>query len=349
MRGAIAPGGVTLPTAPGRGVGEEGTRAAARRVAAVTNDPIRGASADATGALRFYSDQDGKFYRIGRDGTVTLLNDTVFYNVERVTWAPAGSASILEYPDGSNIYYNFDSKRQVTLPKHWQDFSFDTTGTKIAAKSLGLSPDNRWLVTANAEGTDVTLVEPLGENASRVAVDWSPNNQIVALSRTGEPLGADRQQVIPIGLHGENFRALTVEGRDLRSQWSPDGRRLLYSVYNAASNYKPELWIDAALGDTIGTDRRLLSVNTWADKCTFAGERYVYCGVPETLRVGAGLAPSSADFTPDRLFRIDLDSGVRTEVPMSEEHVIDTIFTEDSGQTIYFTDKRTSGVYRVDL
>jgi hypothetical protein len=39
----------------------------------------------------------------------------------------------------------------------------------------------------------------MGENESKVTVDWSPNRQFIALSRTGDALGADREEVLFIG------------------------------------------------------------------------------------------------------------------------------------------------------
>ena len=76
----------------------------------------------------------------------------------KVTWSPTQTASILEYPDGSNIYYDFDTKRQVTIPKHWEEFSFAPQGDRITSKSIGFSPENRWIVSANPDGTDVKIV-----------------------------------------------------------------------------------------------------------------------------------------------------------------------------------------------
>lgn len=351
VRVTTTPGGATLPSASNNvpttptGAG----RAPINEAVSVTRDKVTGAIADRSGNLQFYNNEDGRFYRLRENGQLELLSDQVFYNVEEVTWSSQADESIIEYPDGSNIYYNFDTKRQVSLPKHWEDFSFAADGNQIAAKSVGFSPDNRWLVSANPDGSEVKLIEPMGENADKVTVDWSPNSQIVALSRTGAALGADRQQILLIGQNGENFRALTVEGRDMRSQWSPDGKNILYSVYSAESDFKPTLWVDAAEGDAIGTNRKLLNLNTWADKCAFASTRIVYCGVPETLRSGAGFAPTLADATPDRLYRIDIQTGIKTEIPLPEERVISNIFASEDGQTLFYTDKNTSGIFRVDI
>ena len=60
-----------------------------------------------------------------------------------------------------------------------------------------------------------------------------------------------------------------------------------------------------ATPDTIGQNRKPLNVNTWADKCVAADERFVYCGVPDSLETGTGFAPQLADYVRDDLFKID--------------------------------------------
>lgn len=317
------------------------TQAVSSRVVSTAGSP--------QGGVQFYNAQDGKFYRLDANGQPVPLSDQVFYNVDKVVWSPKKAESIIEYPDGSNIYYNFDTKQQVTLPKHWDDFSFSPDGGKIAAKSLSLAPENRWLLTASPDGSSIKLIEPMGENADKVSIDWSANQQVVALARTGDPLGADRQQVLLVGLNKENFRGLTVEGRGLETQWSPTGDKLLHSVYSSTSDFKPQLWIVNANPDNVGENRRLLDVNTWASKCAMADSRFVYCGVPERLDTGSGFAPDLAKQTPDRLYKIDTLTGLKTEIQLEKNYTIDSIKMEADGKNLYFTDKNQTGLFKVSL
>lgn len=308
-------------------------------------NPIQGQD-----GIQYYSTQDGRFYKLNAAGVPELLTEEVFYNVQQVTWSPAGTEAILEYPDGSNIYYNFATKKQATLPKHWQEFSFSEESNKIAAKIIGQSRENRWLTVANPDGSGATLVEPLGDNADKVTIDWSPNRQIVAFSRTGEGLGDNREEILLVGANGENFRSLVVEGRGFESTWSESGTRLLYSVYNANGSYKPELWVVNATGESIGSGRMPLQINTWADKCTFQDDRFVYCGVPTRLENGAGFAPELAESTPDKLWRIDTQTGAKNEILLdNRDHVIGTVTVSPDGRTLYFTDKLQPGLFQVDL
>lgn len=317
-------------------------------ISTVTDAPVK-AMTTSGGQAKFYNSQDGKFYKLDASGNPVTLSDQVFYNVQKVTWSPNRNQSIIQYPDGAKIFYNFDTKQQVTLPKHWQDFSFAPAGEQIAAKSVGIDPNNRWLITASPDGTNVRLVEPLGQNGDKVKVDWSPNKQVVALATTGDPLSDDRQQVLLVGLNKENFRGLNVEGRGLQTAWSKQGTKLLHSVYSANSDFKPDLWIVDATPSSIGGNRKPLNLNTWASKCAMSDDRFAFCGVPETLDTGAGFAPSLADATADKLYKIDTNTGLKVEIPLGEQHTIDTVTISDDGHTLYFTDKAQAGIFKVAI
>lgn len=299
--------------------------------------------------VRFHNGTDGKFYSLGPDGQLQPMSDQVFFNVQNVVWAKTANKAVIEYPDSNKIVYNFDTKTQTTLPKHWEDFSFSPDGQQIAAKSLGLAPENRWLITTKDDGTGAQLIEPLGENADKVTMNWSPSRQTVGFSQTGNPQGADRKQILFLGLHGENFKSITVEGLDFQPQWSPTGQKLLYSVDSARSDYKPELWIVNSYGDNIGSGRQALQVNTWANKCAFADDNTVVCGVPRTLPQGAGMSPAVAADTPDDLYRIDLRTGIRSPLTLDKDYTIDSISIDSAKRKIIFTDHHQAGAFQVAL
>ncbi len=315
----------------------------------LVTDPIVGANVDQQGNIKYYNEVDGKFYEINSKGTAIPLTDDLFYNVENVTWSPNTEESIIEYPDGANIYYNFETKKQVTLPKHWEDFSFSKGSNKIAAKSLALAEENRWVIVSNPDGSEIELIESLGNNADKVSIEWSPNNQIIGLAKTGEAQGAERQDIHLVGLHGENFRSLSVEGRGFESSWSPEGKKLLYSVYSPRNNFNPELWIANAEGTTVGTGRKNLGLSTWSHKCTFSNEQTIYCAVPSNLPKGTGFAPDIVNTTPDLFYKIDLSSGLKTQIDVEDAHVVESMFISKDGKTLHFTDKTQTGLFSLPL
>lgn len=348
-----AGGAVPFPPAPAPGAPTPAQVASGGLTAArtITTTPIVGAALAGDGnSLAYYSTQDGKFYRLGPDGTPMLISDRTFFNVQNVTWSGNTDKAILEYPDGSKLAVDFATGVQATLPKHWQNFDFSPDGAQIIAKSMGLDPNNRWLMVANPDGTNAQAIAPLGENGDKVAVGWSPNNQIVATSRTGTAIGLDRERVLLIGLHDENFKALTVEGIGFQSVWSPRGDRLLYSVSNAASGYRPTLWGVEAEGESIGRNRHSIALQTWAEKCTFASAEVAYCAVPTSLPEGAGLQPAIASGTPDSIYRVNIATGSSDLVAIpSDRSAISRLIVTADGTALYYTNAQTGQLSQIRL
>ncbi|MBI4714218.1 hypothetical protein HY771_03480 [Candidatus Uhrbacteria bacterium] len=290
-------------------------------------------------SMNFYDESDGKFYSIDSKGNVKALSEKQFPSVEKATWNKDAQKAILEFPDGSNVVYDFDAETQVTLPKHWEDFDFSPTTDELAAKSLGLDPDNRWLVLSNADGSNVKSIQALGDNESKVQVNWSPNDQVVAFSDTAEGQGSfDRKLIVPLGKNHENFKGLEVEGLGFSSQWSPDGKQLLYSVSGSYSNYRPLLWIVDGTSASMGKNRKSLSVNTWVEKCSFASSDTIFCAVPRDLPPNAGFQPAAFNDLSDSLYKIDLATGTSTLIAIPEgDKTMSNLFVTEDQSLLYYT------------
>jgi Tol biopolymer transport system component len=293
-------------------------------------------STDGQGA-RFYNPEDGRFYKVNADGTISLLNGKQFLNVSNVNWAKRNDQAIMEFPDGNNVFYDFKSSRQVTLPKHWEDFDFSPDDKNIVAKSIGLDPSSRFLLVSDPTGNEAKAIEPLGANANRVISSWSPNNQVVGFAMTGEPQSEGAQEVYLIGENRENFKSLIVPGRGFMPNWSPTGKQILYSVYHERNDLKPSLWVAGGIADQIGENRRGLNLNTWADKCAWKNESELICGVPQSLGLGAGLDPQKYTSTPDDVYRVDLRTGVSTKINTPEQiHPIrNPVLSADKSKLIF--------------
>lgn len=299
--------------------------------------------------VTYYDRPSGKFFRVPPEGKPEALAEKSFPNVETVAWAPNTEKAILEYPDGANILYNFKTNEQVTLPKHWESFSFSPQSDQIVFKSIGLDPDERWLVVARPDGSNARTIEQMGQNDYLVNVEWSPNNQIIA--SIPEQIDADRQELFFIGLNGENFKSAILPGKGHRTQWSPTGSQLLFSVYTPESNYNPELWVVDGAGDRIGANRRPLNLQTWANKCTFhQNGRTLFCAVPEELPKGMGLLPSLASRIPDRLYQIDIATGARTLLGEPDHDVnASVLVVSDDATALMFLNTLSGKLEKVQL
>jgi Tol biopolymer transport system component len=319
------------------------------RTTAINNTPSLGAFLDKNGRdLKYYDQSNGKFYRINNNGEKEELSEKTFHNVESVTWSPSKNKAILEYPDGANIIYDFDEEKQITLPNHWEDFGFSDNGDKIALKSIGLDPTNRWLAVTSEDGSKTVPIESIGINADSVYPSWSPNGQTIAVYTEG--IDFNRQEIFFVGQNNENFKSLTVEGRNFKHKWSPNGKKIVYSVSSSDNDLKPTLWVAEASGDNIGNNRNKLNIDTWVDKCVFANTEEIYCAVPKELKKGSGLFSDLANSGFDDIYKININSGAKeiVAVPDGNYSASNLIISED-GRYLYFTDNNSKNINKINL
>ena len=352
--GGLPSAGMAGPTtaAPGAAVTGGLPTAKTKSTSALVQSGAAGVTLSSDGStMQYYDSSTGLFYKINADGSLTPLSNKRFYQVQNVTWSNSTTKAVLEYPDGSNIIYDFSTGNQTTLPKHWEDFEFSGDDNKIISKSIGDDVENRWLVVSDLTGSNTKIVNALGENADKVQVSWSPNNQVVAFSNTGDPTTtAGTQEIYLLGQNQENFKSLKVKGYNFKAQWAIEGDRIIYSVTDAYDNYKPSLWVTDASGDNVGTNSVKVGLNTWVDKCTIISGYKAYCAVPKSLDTGAGLQPSVADTSDDVIYFVDLKTGATSFVGEPDnDYSISKISVSSDESYLYFTDKENNGIHKMSI
>jgi len=311
-------------------------------VSPVIIDPVMAATISASGDTSIYYDpKTGYFYETDYLGNKTLMSDQIFYNVQNINWAPSKDRAIIEYPDGFKVVYDFNKEKQYTLPNNWEDFSWDPAGNRIAFKATSRYSENNWLSISSSDGSRAKPIEHLGDNADKVTMSWSPNNQVIAFSATGDPRGAWEQDMLLIGQNNENFKSLIIDGRDFEPQWSPQGNKLVYSVYSAEFDYQPRLYIVDGQIDNPGANKKVLNLITWAHKCIFNNDgSSLYCAVPKELPEGAGLVKELAEGIRDDFYKINTETGgisFLAEGAMGGYNV-ESIYVSEDEDFLYFTD-----------
>lgn len=320
----------------------------------LTDVPTQNVSLAKDGTVRYYDASDGKFYKVDANGNIIQIGDAQFSNIETVTWADTTNESILEFPDGSNIYYNHDTGRQVTLPQQAEEFDFSPTSNQIAFKYIHTDPERRALAVSTPDGASIRTLETLGNNEDKVTVEWSPTGRVAATFR--DFIDFNRQEVGFVGLNNENFKGTIVEGRGLEYIYSSNGTEMLYSVYSKETEYKPSLWMVEADGENIGNNRRELKINTFAEKCAFSSDGVTaYCGVPSQSYYGFGLEPDIVKDVPDDIYKINTQTGTKTKiaVPVNDEgnasYSVDTMMVSSDDSKLYFRDDNSGKLVKIDL
>ncbi|OQA35747.1 MAG: hypothetical protein BWY53_00698 [Parcubacteria group bacterium ADurb.Bin326] len=319
------------------------------RTEAFVKDPTLFSAMTSGGQINYLNTKDGKFYRIGADGQAVALSDQTFFGASSVFWDGAGDRATIEFRDGSNIVYDFATKKQVVLPAHWEDLKITSNGDSIAFKNMAYDVENRYLAVSKFDGSQPKIIESIGANADKVQINWSPNNQVVAQYVEGKD--SSRSEVYFVGQNKENFRSMVVQGRGFEGKWSPSGNYMLYSTYDVNDNYRPSLWISAASGENIGASRNPIAIKTFVDKCTFAEDRFVICGAPEEMPAGAGLNRSEADKVQDNIWLIDLATGNTRMIakPQGARTVENIMYSSSNPGKIFFSEKNDNRIYQINL
>lgn len=288
--------------------------------------------------ISYYDPADGNFYTIDEEGNVVALSTASFPNAETVKISNDSQVAAIEFPDGSNVLYDFLREDQITLPNHWEDFAFSPTSDEVVGKSIGLDPNNRSLIITQSDGSKTEVIASLGENADKVDVNWSPNNQIVGFSQTGGVVsGFGRKEIYLIGTDGEERGAIIVEGGNFEAMWNPTGSHILYSVADASDGNRPSLWYTNATGN-VGSERKKFNIQTWVDKCTFYSGSTVYCAVPREVTVESGYDHGLVSAYDD-VYSLDISTGRATliAVPATDTQMFNLYVSSDQS-TLYFRD-----------
>lgn len=310
-------------------------------------------SADGT-SVRFYDPETGLFYTIDENGNLVAISDKKFPGVEQVTWSNDTNKAVMELQDGFNILYDFNTDQQYTLNAEMDDFDFSPSDTQISFKYLPENSSERWLGVSNLDGSGAVGIERLGDNGDDVNAQWSPSGQAVATFT--ENINSSQKDVFVIGFRGENFKKFQVDGRGFDYEWSPNGRQMMYSVYDPKESYISELHIVDSYGEDIGANNAYLGINTTADKCTFTDNgASVYCAVPVDPPVGSGIAPETLNDVQHDIYKIDLDAGTSVKIATPADTSGDTllapqnVMVNEDESVLYYTEAETGHLRRILL
>lgn len=308
----------------------------------LTQSRVLSPLASSNNQARYYDPSDGFFYQIDTEGRLSPISDASFPGAENVMFSPNTDKAVLEFPDGSNLLYDISQNRQITLPRHWLDFAFTPDSGQIAAKAIA-DEFNAQLVAMNTDGTQARVIANMGDNEDKVNVAWSPNNQFVAISRTGPAQsGLGRNAHLLIDRDGNSPGSLIVDGTNFSPKWTPAGTHIVYSVSDLNQRDRPSLWYVKASGSDIGSERRNLGLNTWIEKCTFKDDTFMLCAVPREIPDFEGF-DYRMNNSIDDLYEVNFTTGRRTLLANSVTNIrMYNLSVSPDRSHLYFTDQTGS-------
>lgn len=305
-------------------------------------------------SLQYYDEATGRFFRIDANGNLVELSDKTFKGVENASWDDSGNRAVLEFLDGSNIVYDFNTEKQFPLNEDMEEFDFSPNGNQISYKYMADNPADRWLGIAEYDGSGVIGIEHLGENEETVNAQWSPSGQSIGTYERG--VDGIYNEVIPLGFRGENFKKMTVKGRGFDYEWSPNGRQMIYSTYDPEDDYNYSLHITDAYGDDIGKNNISLELKTNVDQCAFnARGDAVYCAVPVDPPIGTAISEDRLKDLQHDFYKVDLNTGTTQKLATPSDgsgyslDVPESVIVTDSEDILYYTEKNTGRVRRIIL
>ena len=221
--------------------------------------------------------------------------------------------------------------------------------------SLDWSPDGVSLVYLQRRKNDVALViaDAAGQKPTTVyatpvpdfIVRWVTKNTILLVSR---PSGLAPGLVMRFTVQSRAANVLLANRNGIIVQPLTDGSGFLFSASDARGNAEQLSFFSIATAAITP-----LNVTTLADKCAAQPNgKKVYCGVPR----GTILGPSPDAWYQgsvsllDSIAEIDLASGAVRKLLTNEIDVdILAIFPTPDGRYLFFHDKKTGTLWRLDL
>lgn len=316
------------------------------------NESVLGATMNENGDIYYYSLDDQSLKKATSEGkNKAILLSNLPGEVTRILWsAKKDKALLLIKQNGATLWYfvRLDNKTLVPLKSEISRLSWDNLGEKIFYQYTDPVTKKRTLNSALPDGSDWKKLTDLGsEDFFLAAVPKSSS-----VSFWARPQASRSFPLESVSVTGENRRTITSGLFGADYLWSPDGETALVSGSDAASGSGYSLRLIGSDGKTSNlTIPTLVSKATWSkDSST------VYYALPGSLPEGTVLPDDyfgKSLHSKDTLWKINVSTGKKTRLVELKEttQAFDTgdFFLSPKEDMLYFTDRATKRLYRIEL
>lgn len=315
------------------------------------NESILGATASED-TLSYYSLDDKSLKKSTLEGkNKTVLMSNLPGEVTRILWSSKKSEALLLIKQATGTAWYFaqlTNKTLVPLKPEIGRLAWDNLGEKIFYQYTDPVTKERTLNMASPDGSNWKKLTNLGSDDFFLSA--VPKSSLVSF--WSRPSAHKAAPLETVGISGDSRRVFVNALYGADHLFAPTGERVLTSGNETASGKGLSLRVTGTDGAT-----KNLAIPTLISKTTWSKDGHtLYYALPGSLPEEAVLPNDYFEkslHSKDTFWKIDINTGKKTRLVELKEttQVFDSsdLFLSPKEDALYFTDRVTKRLYRIEL
>jgi len=317
------------------------------------NESVMGVVIGSNDFLYYYSFDDKALKKAtleGKDKVVLMSN--LPGTPTRILWSPKKDKALLflKQENGKSLWHfaELNTKTLVPLKEEISRIAWDNLGEKIFYQYTDLVTQERTLNSANPDGTGWKKLTVLNFETFIAPV---PKSMDVAF--WSRPNAFESTSLFRMNFSGDNRKSLLAEKFGADYLWSPNGEKILVSMNSEKGGKAVSLGIMNASGGEL----KDLMLPTLISKVVWSRDsKTIYYALPGSIPENSVLPNDYFEkpvYTKDTFWKMDITTGKKARLTELKE-VTQGFDSIDLGlsskeDTLFFTDRSTKRLYRIDL
>lgn len=289
----------------------------------------------------FYLSQDGKIFKINKDGQPETVTNEPILNLQDVKSSLDGKWIIIKYGDLSApkfTIFNSETNAFEFLPENIVAAAFSPDSKKIVYLETGGD-----LVMKELTGAKPKTTKILSINQKDFDLNWILPEKIIL---TPKPSALYQTSVWIIDTKNKTIAPLNSEVSGLMIKWSASGKVGLEFI--SRSNGREN---SLNLIDEQGNVQATLDFLTLPDKCLIS-EPKIYCAIPENIPSKTVLPDDylkRAVYFRDNFYQIDINQNFLSEIFSQAEPPLDAVNLSLVNTQLLFINRYDYRLYQLNL
>ncbi len=305
--------------------------------------------------IYFYSLDEKAFRRATLEGKdKELLLSDLPGEPTRIVWAPSRERALvlLKTTGDATLWHTVDlsTKTLTPLKPEMSRIAWDNTGSKIFYQYTDPKTGERSLNSADPDGNNWKNIIALGTSEFFIAP--VPSN--VTVSYWNRPSAREKGSLSTISLTGGSAKPIVrdVLGGDFL--WSPAGNKLIMQSTDIADPSKIKL---SVMNESGGELQALDMAQTLVSKATWSKNgRSLYYALPSPFSASAVLPNDYFEknlHPQDSFWKLDVETRKAGRVielkDITEAYDATDLFLSSDESSLYFTDRKSQKLYRIEF